>query len=173
MISLLFALEFSVIKPDYGLLFWTAIIFLTVWFVLGRSAFPAIAEALKKRETNIANALASAEKAREEMQNLNAENEKLLAMAREERSAILREAKEARDSIVKEAKEKAKEEAQRVMTSATMEIEKQKNAAIQDLKSQAGLMALDIAEKVIRKELKGQPDQEAFVKGLVDDLKLN
>ena len=59
------------------------------------------------------------------------------------------------------------------MTSATLEIEKQKNAAIQELKSQAGLMALDIAEKVIRKELKGQPEQEAFVQGLVDDIKLN
>ncbi|MCB9313168.1 MAG: F0F1 ATP synthase subunit B [Saprospiraceae bacterium] len=173
MISLLFALEFSVIKPDYGLLFWTAIIFLTVWFVLGRSAFPAIAEALKKRAAHIEDALASAEKAREEMQNLHAENEKLLTEAREERSKILREAKEARDAIVKEAKDKAKEEAQRVMTSATLEIEKQKNAAIQELKSQAGLMALDIAEKVIRKELKGQPEQEAFVQGLVDDIKLN
>lgn len=173
MISLLFALEFSVIKPDYGLLFWTAIIFLTVWFVLGRSAFPAIAEALKKRAAQIEDALASAEKAREEMQNLHAENEKLLTEAREERSKILREAKEARDMIVKEAKDKAKEEAQRVMTSATLEIEKQKNAAIQELKSQAGLMALDIAEKVIRKELKGQPEQEAFVQGLVDDIKLN
>lgn len=173
MVSLFFTLEFSVIKPDYGLLFWTAVIFLGVWVILGRAAFPAIAEALKKREAHIADALAAAEKARQEMQNLTAENEKLLMETREERTRILREAKEAGAALVKEARDKAKEEAQRVMTTATQEIEKQKNAAIQDLKAQAGLMALDIAEKVIRKELKGQPEQEAFVKGLVDDLKLN
>lgn len=171
--SLLFLLEFSVIKPDYGLLFWTALIFLTVWFFLGRSAFPAIQKALKDREQTIADALASAEKAREEMSRLQASNEALLQEAREERAKILREAKEARDGIVNEARNKAREEAQRILTGASQEIEKQKLAAIQELKSQAGLLALDIAEKVIRKELKGQPEQEAFVKSLVDELKMN
>ena len=173
MFSLLFALEFSVIKPDYGLLFWTALIFIVVWVVLGRSAFPAIAEALRKRENSIADALAAAEKAKEEMQNLQAENEKLLTQAREERSKILKEAKEARDAIVAEAKDKAKEEAQRVLDTANAEITKQKNSAIQELKAEAGLMALQIAEKVIRKELQGQPEQESFVQSLVDELKMN
>lgn len=173
MISLFIALEFSVIKPDYGLLFWTAIIFLTVWYVLGKKAFPAINDALKKREATIAEALASAENARNEMLQLQSRNEALLQEAREERSKILREAKEAKEAIVTEARNKAKEEAQRIMSSTSQEIEKQKNVAIQELKSQAGLMALDIAEKVLRKELKGQPEQQAFVKSLVDELKLN
>lgn len=173
MFNLFFALEFSVIKPDYGLIFWTALIFLTVWIVLGRKAFPAIHEALRKRENSIADALAAAEKARQEMQNLQAENESLLQKAREERSLILREAKEAREAIIAEARNKAKEESQRLIDQASQELEKQKNAAIQELKSQAGLLALDIAGKVLRKDLSNQSDQQAFVKTLVDELKLN
>lgn len=173
MISLLFALDFSVIKPDYGLLFWTTVMFLTVWYFLGKKAFPAIQDALKKREATISEALAAAENARHEMANLQAENEALLAKAREERAVLLREAKETKDAIVQEARVKAKEEAQRILTAASQEIDKQKRAAIDDLKHQAGIIALDIAEKVIRKELKNQPEQQSFVRELVQDVKFN
>ena len=173
MISLFFAFEFSVIKPDYGLIFWTTIIFLTVWYVLGKKAFPAIHTALKNREESIADALAAADRAREEMTKLQSRNEELLAEARTERANILRDAKEARETMIKEAQGKAREEAQRILQSATQEIEKQKHAATQELTAHAGALALDIAEKVIRRELKGDSEQQAYVKTLVDELKLN
>ena len=162
-----------VIEPDPGMLFWTTLLFLTLWFVLGRFAFKPIAKALKDRENSIDDALKSAEKARQEMANLNAKNEELLKQAQEERSKILREAQETKDKIVKDAKGKAKEEAAKIITNAKLEIENQKQAALTEVKNQVGLMALDIAEKVIRKELKGNADQENFVNTLVQDIQLN
>lgn len=166
-------LDFSPIKPDLGLILWTSVIFLLFWYVLGKMAFGPIASALKDRETTIQGALDEAKKAKEEMSNLKAENEKLLVEAREERAQMLREAKDSGTKIVNDAKEKAKSEAQKIMTDANLEIENQKNAALTEVKNKVGIMALDIAEKVLKKELKGNPEQEGFVNKLVDEINLN
>lgn len=173
MINMMFLADFSPIKPDFGLFFWTTIIFGIFWFMMAKFAFKPIANALKAREDEIQNSLDEAKKAREEMANLNAENEKILAETREERSKILKEAKDTRDSIVNEAKETAKAEAKKIAASAKLEIESEKKAAIADIKNQVGTMALDIAEKVIKKELKGNTEQESFVNQLVGEIKLN
>lgn len=173
MTEVLFLADFSVIKPDPGLVFWTSIVFILVWGILGRMAFGPIQKALKKREDDIQSSLDEARMAREEMGNLKAENEALIRQAQEERANILKEAKEAKEAIVSEAKNKAKEEAQKIVASAKAEIEQQRLAAITDLKNQVGVMAIEIAEKVLRKELQGNKDQEAFVNTLVDEIKLN
>ncbi len=165
--------DFSVIRPDFGLLFWTTIIFLFVWFVIGRFAFKPIAQALKDRESSIGDSLKMAESARAEMATLKAENDVILNQAREQSANIIREAKATSDSIIESAKTKAKGEAQKIVDSAMREIENQKNAAINEVKNQAGLMALDIAGKVLRKELAGNADQVSFVNTLVKEIKLN
>lgn len=170
---MLFLADFSVIKPDFGLLFWTTVIFGLFWLIVGRYAFRPIKDALKKRESDIQDSLDEAKKAREEMANLQAKNEELLALAREERTKMLKEAKEVKDSIISEAKVKAKEEAQKIMTNAIAEIENQKMAAMIDVKNNAGLLALEIAGKVIRKELLGNGEQEAFANSLVDEINLS
>lgn len=171
--QLIFLADFSVIKPDFGLLFWTTIFFLLFWFIIGRFAFRPIANALKKREDDIQNALAEADKAREEMAKLKAENEQILAEAREERAKILKEAMDTKASIVNEAKTKAKEEAQRIVTNAKLEIENEKQNALIEVKNQVGMMATDIAEKVIRKQLSGSQDHESYVGKLIDEIELN
>jgi len=168
-----FLADFSVIKPDFGLLFWTTIIFLLFWLLIGKFAFRPIAQALKKREDDIQDSLDDAKKTRQDMANLKAENEELLAQAREERTLILKEAKNAKENIINEAKEKAKEEAKRIVAGAKEQIENQKMAAIIEIKNQVGIIAIEIAEKIIRKELQGNATQEAFVNGLVKDIKLN
>ncbi len=170
---MLFLADFSVIKPDPGLLIWTTLIFGLFWFLMSRFAFKPIAESLKKRELDIQNSLDEAKRAREEMSHLQAENEKLLAQAREERSQILKEAKEAKDEIIAEAKERANAEYKRKVESAIQDIENQKMAAMVALKNQAGQLAIDIAEKVLRKELSNQADQEAYAKSLAESIKLN
>ncbi len=170
---MLYLVDFSVIKPDAGLIFWTALIFLIFWFTVGKLAFKPIAQALKKREFDIQNALDEAGKARAEMQNLNAENERLITEARAERALLLKEASDTKNEIIAEAKLKAKEEAKKLLEHAKVEIDNQKNAAIAEVKNKVGMMALDIAEKVLRKELKGNKEQEVFVNQLVDDIKLN
>lgn len=173
MMDVLFLAEFTVIRPEPGTIFWTTIIFGLFWFLMSRFAFKPIAAALKSRESEIQHALDEAKRAREEMANLTAENEALMAKAQEERSAILREAKEAKDSIINEAKEKAKEEAQKIVANAKEDIENQKKAAMVDLKNQIGNISIEIAQKVLGRELSGGTEQEQFVKDLVEKSNFN
>ncbi len=170
---MLFLADFNVLKPEPGLLVWTTIIFLLFWFIMSRFAFKPIGEALKQRELDIQNALDEAKKAREEMSHLQAENEKLLQQAREERTAILKEAKEAKEEIITEAKERANAEYKRKVDSALHDIENLKMAAMVSLKNQAGQMAIEISEKVLRRELANKADQENYAKSLAESIKLN
>lgn len=170
---MLFLADFSVIKPEPGLLIWTTVIFVLFWFLMSRFAFKPIAESLKKREADIQYSLDEAKRAREEMSHLQAENEKLLAQAREERSAILKEAKEAKEEIIAEAKARANAEYKRKVESAIQDIENQKLAAMTELQNRAGNFAILIAEKILRKELGDQAAQEAYAKSLAETIKLN
>jgi F-type H+-transporting ATPase subunit b len=167
-----FLADFSVIKPDPGLIFWTTIIFGGLWYFLGKKAFGPISEALKAREEGIADALAQAEKARHEMSNLKSENEALLVQAREERALLMKEAKETRDSIVNEAKDKAKEEASRLIQNAKIEIENQQKAAMLEVKNKVGAMAIEIAEKILRKQLSNDAAQVSLANTLVNEIKI-
>ncbi len=165
--------EFNVIKPEFGLFFWTVLIFVCLWYFLGKKAFTPIAKALKEREDSIKDALAQADIARSEMSNLKAENEQLLAQAREERAAMLKEAQENAAQLVADAKSKAKEEAGRILSNANLEIENQKKAAISELKGQAGLLAVQVAEAVIKKQLSNDPAQIELAKSLANEIKMN
>ena len=166
-------LDFTPFQPSPGLAIWSLLIFCLFWFIMSRVAFKPIANALSKREGDIQDALDSAKKAKEEMANLNAENEKLLAQAREERSKLLQEAKDMKNSIINEAKDKAKSDANKIVADAKVEIDNQKKAALAEVKNQAGMIALEMAEKVIRKDLKGNSEQQAFVNQLVGEISNN
>ena len=168
-----FLADFSVIRPEPGLFIWSVLIFLLFWFLIGRFAFKPIAKALIAREDRIQSALDEAKRAREEMENLNAENEKLLASAREERMQMLSEAKNLSDKLVSEARQKAKEEAAKIVEKARIDIESQKTEALKDVKNQVGQIALEIAEKVIRKELAQEKGHRDFVNSMIDDLSIN
>lgn len=170
---MIFLADFSVIKPEFGLFFWSCIIFALFWIVVGRFAFRPIAEALKKREDDIQGALDEAVRTREEMAKMQAENEALLAQAREERSRMLREAKETSDSLIKEAREGAKTEASKIIEQAKLEIDNQKKQAITEVKNQAGLLAIEITERLLREELKDKESQKKLVNNLINDLNLS
>lgn len=170
---MIFLADFNPIKPEFGLFFWTTLFFILFWWLIGKYAFKPITESLKKREGDIQDAIDTAKKTREEMNTMKAENEKILAEAREERAKILVEAKDTKNSIINEARDKAKEEASKVINSAMLDIENQKKTAMIEVKDQVSKLALEIAEKIIRKELQSNPDQQAFAKKLVDDLNLN
>src|ERR1700704_1517882 len=108
----------NLLTPEFGLLIWTLLAFLVVFFILGKYAWPPIVKALKQREQGIADSLATAEKVKAEMAQLKNENEALLAKAREERAQLLKEARETKDKIINEAKEQAKTEASKIITEA-------------------------------------------------------
>ena len=163
----------ELLLPKLGLLIWTLLAFLIVFFLLKKMAWPAIIKGLRDRENIITDSLATAQKVKEEMSLMKSENEALLAKAREERALMLKDARETKDRIINEAKEQAKVEANKIMTETQAAINAQKMAAITDVKNQVGKLVIEVSEKVLRKELENKDAQEAHIKGLVDGVKLN
>jgi F-type H+-transporting ATPase subunit b len=163
----------KLLTPEFGLLLWTTLAFLIVFFILKKMAWPAIIKGLRDRENTITDSLATAQKVKEEMALMKSENETLLAKAREERALMLKEARETKDRIVNEAKEQAKTEANKIVTEAQIAINAQKMAALTEVKNQVGKLVIEVSEKVLRKELGNKEAQEAHIKGLVDGVKMN
>lgn len=156
-----------------GLFFWQTLLFLLLLFLLRKYAWKPILNAVEKRETSIEDALNTAEKAREEIEQLKSDNEKILKEARVERDTILKEAREIKEGIISEAKEKANTEANKILVQAQEQIENQKMAAITELKNQVAEMSIQIAEKILRDELSSQDKQSALVQDQLKDFKLN
>ena len=163
----------KLLTPEFGLLIWTLLAFLVVFFILAKFAWPAIIKGLRDREQGIADSLATAQRVKEEMAQLKSENEALLAKAREERAQLLKEARETKDKIILDAKEQAKTEANKIIIEAQAAIEAQKMAALTDVKNQVGKLVIEVSEKVLRRELGDPKAQEEHVKGLINDMKLN
>lgn len=149
--------------PELGLVLWMSIAFIVVLFLLKKFAWSGILKALKDREDFIDRSLKSAEEAKAQMSQLKSDNEKLLADARIEREQILKEAKEMKEKIMSDAKMSATDESNRLIASARAEIEKEKLQALSDIKKQVGEISLEIAERVIRKELSDKDAQQALV----------
>lgn len=163
----------QLLTPALGLIFWTLVAFLIAFFILKKFAWPAIINGLAEREKTIADALASAERVKQEMAQLKNENEALMAKAREERAQMLKEAKETKDKIINEAKEQAKIEANKIIVDANNAIQNQKMAALTDVKNQIGNMVVEVAEKVIRRQLNNASEQESYIRQLAEDLTTN
>ena len=128
---------------------------------------------IKDREDFIDSALKSAEVAKQEMQSLRSDNEKILAQARTERDMMMKEARDMKDSIVGEAKGKAKEEADKILASAREAIQNEKLAAISEMKNQVELLSIEIAEKILKHELADENKQKELIGTLLKDVKLN
>ncbi len=163
----------QLLTPALGLLLWTLVAFLVVFFILKKFAWPAIIKGLKEREENIANSISLAEKVKAEMAQLKNDNESLLIKAREERALLLKEAKETKDKIINEAKEEAKTQASKIINDAQAVINQQKFAAITELKNQVGNLVVEVSEKILRRELSNKTEQENYIKQLTEETKLN
>ena len=162
----------DLITPEIGLFFWQTIVFLVLIILMAKFAWKPILGAIQKREDSINDALASAEDARKEMQNLNADNEKLLHQARLERDAMLKEARELKEKVVADASLEAKEKADKIVAQAQLTIQNEKNAALADIKNQVAELSLQIAEKVIRRELSNTEQQHRLVEEMLEDVTL-
>lgn len=163
----------ELLLPKLGLLIWTLLAFLIVFFLLKKMAWPAIIKGLRDRENSITESLATAQKVKEEMALMKSENETLLAKAREERAQLLKEARDTKEKIINEAKEQAKVEANKIIVDAQQAIQQQKMAALTEVKNQVGNLVIEVSEKVLRRELANKPEQENFIKQLASEIKLN
>ena len=163
----------DLIKPGFGLVFWTVITFLILLFLLRKFAWRPILGAVSEREEGIKNALASAENARKEMENLQADNERILQEARAEREAMLKEAREIREQTIAKAETEAQDKASKIIEKAQAAIESEKKAAMAELKSHVAGLSIEIAEKVVQDELSNKDKQLKLVEGMLGDAKLN
>lgn len=158
---------------SYGLFFWQAIILVILIVLLAKFAWKPILAALAAREEGISNALLAAENAKKDMQNLKADNEKLLAEARAERDAMIKEAREIKEKMIADAKSEAQAQGEKMIESAKASIESEKNAAMAELKNQVSSLSLEIAETLLKEELSNKEAQTKLVEKMLGDAKLN
>ena len=160
----------SILTPDLGLLFWMLLAFLVVFGVLAKFGFPAIVNMVDERNKYIDESLRKAHEAQERLANIEKEGESILQEAREKQAQILKEAAQTRDAIVEQAQEKARAEGARLMDEAKTAIEQEKKAAIADIRKQVAELSVDIAEKVLRKNLKDDKSQMDLIDRMLDDV---
>ena len=163
----------DLITPEIGLFFWQTIVFLVLLFLMAKFAWKPILGSVRDREQSINDALASAENARKEMQNLKSDNEQLMKEARAERDAILKEARELKEKVITDASEEAKVKADKIVADAKRSIELEKQSAMAELKNHVAELSVEIAEKIVRKELSGKNEQHQMIEKMIGDAKLN
>jgi F-type H+-transporting ATPase subunit b len=163
----------ELVTPGIGLIFWQTLTFLLVLFLLSKFAWKPIMASLREREHSIESALRMADQAKLEMQSLKADNEKLLQQARIERDRILREATEAGNAVVETAKNRAAEEGNRMIENARLAIENEKKAALTEVRNLAGTLSVEIAERILKRELRDPAAQQALVSDYIKEVNLN
>ena len=158
---------------EFGLFFWQILIFVGLILLLKKFAWKPILDAVNERETGIKDALLSAENARKEMQNLQADNQRILQEARIERDNLLKDAREIKDKMIADAKNEAQGQGLKMIEQAKAAIESEKNAAMAELKLQVSTLSLSIAEKILKDELSNKEAQTKLVEKMLGDAKLN
>ena len=160
----------AILTPDLGLLFWMLLAFLVVFGILAKYGFPAITNMVDERNRYIDESLRKAHEAQERLANIEKEGESILQEAREKQAQMLKEAAETRDAIVEQAQAKARSEGARLLDEAKMAIEQEKKAAIADIRQQVATLSVDIAEKVLRKNLKDDKSQMDLIDRMLDEV---
>jgi F-type H+-transporting ATPase subunit b len=163
----------DLLLPAEGLLFWQVVVFGITFFLLSKFAWKPITQSLKEREDNIQGALDLAEKTRADMSKLKAENEQILAQARIERDTILKGAKETADKMVADARDKAAAEGQRMLEQAREAMANERQALVASMKKEVVNLSIEVAEKVLRRELSDKASQEKLVQDLVASSQVN
>jgi F-type H+-transporting ATPase subunit b len=163
----------ELITPGIGLVFWMTLTFLVLFFALKKFAWPSVLSMLKEREEAISNALSAAEKAREEIKELHADNEKLLREARIQSEEILHRADEMRKQTIGRAQNEAQKEFERIVGTARETIENEKRAAIMELQNEVAKLSIDIAEKILREEMKNKQQYDKMIEKSINDINLN
>ena len=163
----------AILTPDLGLLFWMLLAFLVIFFVLAKFGFPVITNMVEERKAYIDDSLKKAHEANEKLANIQQEGENLLKEARERQQQILSEAAQTRDAIEEQAQSKAREESSRIITEAKAQSEAEKQNAIADIRKQVAELSVQVAEKVLRKQLSTDAAQMQYVDKLLDEVSSN
>lgn len=163
----------ELLTPGTGLIIWQLFVFLGLFFLLSKLAWKPIMSSLKEREQSIQDAIDTAEKTKQEMALMKADNENLLKAAREERDKMLRDAKTASSHMIEEAKAEAKKSADKILDDARAAINIEKQAALKEVKIQVAMFSLEVAEKLMKKNLADDKSQKELVESYIKDIKVN
>lgn len=159
----------NLVTPDFGLLFWMVVIFGLVFFLLAKFGFPMITYMVDKRNAKIAQSLKDADEIQARMEAWTQEQARMLEQTHKEQLSILREAREMKAKMVSDAQKQAREEAEKILAQARTEIAAEKESALRDIRKEMGLLSVQVAEKVLRRELSDIGSQRAFIDTLVDE----
>lgn len=160
----------SLLVPDSGLIFWMLLSFGIVFIILAKYGFPVIVKMVDERKQYIDHSLEVAREANEQLANIKLESETIMAKAHEEQVRVLNEVAVTRDRIIKEAKEKAQIEAQKELDEVKKQIQAEKDEAIRAIRRQVAGLSVDIAEKVLRKNLDEEHEQMDMIDRLLDEM---
>lgn len=163
----------GLITPDYGTIFWMVLVFCIVYLILRKFAWGPVLKMIKEREQSIDSALQSANEARDAMSRLKEDHEKMIQEAHAEREQLIAEARQIREQLINKAREDAVQETAKIFDHAQRQIESEKNAAINEIKMQVASLSVDIAEKILKRELTDRVQQEDLIKEQLSDMKLN
>ena len=161
----------GLLTPHTGTVIWMLIGFLTVFFLLKKFAWKPVLNALKQREDSIENALRAADAAKKDMERLNADNERIIAEAKQERDRIIKEARELKETIVIDAKEHASSEAEKLIETARKNIKAEKETAIKDISDHVASLSVLISEKLLQEKLSNGKEQKDLIDRLLREVK--
>lgn len=160
----------SLITPDFGLLFWMTVVFAIVFFILAKFGFPIITGMVEKRSERINESIAKAREAEARLEGLAEEHKRMVEEARQEQNRILKEAAQSRDSMLADARAQARDEASRILADAKLQIAAERESALRDIRKEVAVLSVNIAEKVIRKDLQSDASQRELIDRLVDEI---
>lgn len=160
----------GLLTPDPGTVFWMIIIFGVVFFILAKYAFPVIIGMVEERKKYIDQSLEAARQVNEQLAQVREETDRMLKEARDEQTRILKEASQTRDRVIKEARVRAQLEAQKALEETRLQIVAEKESALNDIRQQVAILSVDVAEKILRKDLKSEQEQLDLVNRLIDEM---
>lgn len=162
----------GLLTPDLGLLFWMFLTFIILLVILGKFGWPVVMKMMKEREESIKQSLEAADRAKEEMKQLQCNNEQLLKQAQEERDEMLRQTKEIKEKMLEQAKEEAQMQAQKIILNARETINYEKLHAMTELKNQIANLSIEIAQDILQQELSDRAKSEEIIKKRISQIKL-
>jgi len=163
----------NLLSPDPGLVIWTGLTFILLLLILKKYAWRPILHAVKVREHTIKYALAAAEKARQEVENIEKLKKQTLEEAALERDKLITEARELKTRIIEDAKKDAHKEADKIIESTRIQLEKEKKEAVQKMRKQVAILSVDIAGKLLEQELKATKKQKDLIDRYLKEVSFN
>lgn len=159
--------------PDFGLVFWMFIAFLVLFLVLAKWGWPVIIKQMDNRADTIDKGVEYAREAKQQLDNAREESRKYVEEAQARQAEMLRDAARMKSQIIEEAKKEASEEAKKVMEAAKVSIEQSRKEAELQFRNEVSKFSLDIAEKMMRGQLKNDAAQKQLVDRMLDEIENN